>query len=203
MTQLPFIHSAGVRYTKPSALEGPALMSLPASSKTNVNIGTSECVPLTSAAMLYRHVVPCPFDGLMLAAPRQNAREGTSADQNHAPYNALYIDAFGKHAKSAPKHLALCWSSPHCRSKPSSAQGISWSGTHAFTGCAHCSHAMLMEDFSESEEIKWSFHDIDWKFVIRSQLWGTALLTIGPIIALAVNSLGALRPEFAPKRVES
>lgn len=44
-----------------------------------------------------------------------------------------------------------------------------------------------MEDFAESPgEMKWSFGDIDWKFVFRSQLWGTAILTIGPVIALAL-----------------
>lgn len=55
--------------------------------------------------------------------------------------------------------------------------------------CAHvpCSHALLVEDFSESPgEMQWKFSDIDWKFVFRSQLWGTAILTIGPVIALAL-----------------
>lgn len=49
-----------------------------------------------------------------------------------------------------------------------------------------CSQTFLVEDFSESDEIKWRLGDINWIFVLRSQLWGTAILTIGPIIALAI-----------------
>lgn len=46
----------------------------------------------------------------------------------------------------------------------------------------------MVDEFSDEggSPAKWRFRDINWRFVLRSQLWATAAITILPIIALGV-----------------
>jgi len=77
------------------------------------------------------------------------------------------------------------------------AQEDGWNSSKGGGSATPGSPASPRASVHDRSPIKWHIRDIDWRFVIRSQLWGTALITIIPVVMLGVIHW-AIKPRTRP-----